>query len=116
MKKRKEEALYDKMIDLYVQYGLYKEHLISITKKGMDGQQQIAAMMESYRSNPPKSINGTEVVQLLDYELQKGINPRQVRSGRLNYQNRMCCNLYWQMAVADFCKTKWYGTKDQILF
>ncbi len=74
--KEKGRSLYEKMIDLYVQYGLYKEHLISITKKGMDGQQQIAAMMESYRNNPPKSINGTDVVQLLDYELQKGKNPQ----------------------------------------
>jgi phosphoglucomutase len=74
--KEKGRSLYEKMIDLYVEYGLYKEHLISITKKGMDGQQQIAAMMESYRNNPPKSINGTDVVQLLDYELQKGSNPQ----------------------------------------
>jgi phosphoglucomutase len=38
----------------------------------MDGQQQIAAMMEAYRNNPPKSINGADVVKLLDYELQTG--------------------------------------------
>jgi phosphoglucomutase len=62
------------MIDLYVQYGFYKEQLISITKKGMDGQQQIAAMMEAYRKNPPASINGSSVLKLLDYELQKGKN------------------------------------------
>lgn len=74
--KEKGRSLYEKMIDLYVQYGFYKEHLISITKKGMDGQQQIAAMMESYRNNPPKTINGSAVVQLLDYELQKGQNPQ----------------------------------------
>ncbi|HRF16522.1 MAG TPA: phospho-sugar mutase, partial [Chitinophagaceae bacterium] len=54
--KEKGRSLYEKMIDLYVQYGFYKEHLVSITKKGMDGQQQIAAMMESYRNNPPKAI------------------------------------------------------------
>src|ERR1044071_4604418 len=53
--KEKGRTLFNKMIDLYVEYGFYKENLISITKKGMDGQQQIAAMMESYRSNPPKS-------------------------------------------------------------
>ena len=70
--KNKGKTLYDKLIDLYVQYGFYKESLISITKKGMDGQKQIADMMEGYRSNPPKSINGAEVVQLLDYELKKG--------------------------------------------
>ena len=72
--KEKGRSLYEKMVDLYVQYGFYKEHLISITKKGMDGQQQIAAMMEAYRNNPPKTINGSEVAQLLDYELQKGTN------------------------------------------
>jgi len=72
--KEKGRSLFEKLIDLYIQYGFYKEDLISITKKGMDGQQQIAAMMESYRANPPKSINGSDVVQLLDYELQKGKN------------------------------------------
>ncbi|HET6996406.1 MAG TPA: phospho-sugar mutase, partial [Chitinophagaceae bacterium] len=72
--KEKGRTLYEKMIDLYVEYGFYKEDLISITRKGMDGQQQIAAMMESYRKNPPKGINGSDVVQLLDYQLQKGKN------------------------------------------
>ncbi|MFM9908373.1 MAG: phospho-sugar mutase [Chitinophagaceae bacterium] len=62
-------SLFQKMIELYVQFGFYKEHLISITKKGMDGQAQIAAMMEGYRTNPPKTIHGAPVAQLLDYEL-----------------------------------------------
>jgi phosphoglucomutase len=74
--KNKGRSLFEKLLDLYVENGFYKEDLISITKKGMDGQQQIAAMMESYRSNPPKTINGSAVVQLLDYELSKGINPQ----------------------------------------
>jgi len=72
--KEKGRSLFQKMIDLYVQYGFYKEHLISITKKGMDGQQQIAAMMEGYRNNPPLKINGVNVEQLLDYEMRKGKN------------------------------------------
>jgi len=72
--KSKGRTLFDKMIDLYVQYGFYYEHLISITKKGMNGQQEIAAMMEGYRKNPPAQINGVKVVSLLDYELQKGTN------------------------------------------
>lgn len=74
--KEKGRSLFEKMVDLYVQYGYYKENLISITKKGMDGQAQIAAMMEAYRNNPPKTINGSPVVQLLDYELSKGTNPQ----------------------------------------
>ena len=72
--KNKARSLYDKLLDLYVQYGFYKESLISITKKGMDGQKQIADMMEGYRKNPPSVINGSPVVQLLDYELRKGKN------------------------------------------
>jgi phosphoglucomutase len=72
--KDKGKTLFDKMLALYVEYGFYKEDLISITKKGMDGQQQIAAMMDGYRSNPPKTINRSDVVQLLDYQLQKGKN------------------------------------------
>lgn len=72
--KSKGRTLFDKMIDLYVQYGFYYENLISITKKGMNGQQEIADMMEGYRNNPPLAINGSKVVSLLDYELQKGTN------------------------------------------
>jgi phosphoglucomutase len=70
VEKEKGLSLYDKMIDLYVKYGLFKEHLVSITKKGMDGQQKIAAMMEIYRKNPPGKIDGAQVVMLRDYELQ----------------------------------------------
>src|SRR5579862_2208490 len=68
------KSLYDKLISLYVKYGFYKERLISITKKGMNGQKEIADMMESYRQNPPKTINNSQVVQLFDYELRKGKN------------------------------------------
>ena len=72
--KAKGKTLFDKMIELYMQYGFYYEQLISITKKGMNGQKEIAAMMEGYRSNPPATIDGSEVVELLDYELQAGKN------------------------------------------
>jgi len=72
--KSKGRTLYEKLIDLYVKYGYYKEHLISITKKGMNGQKEIAEMMERYRNNPPKTINGSPVVQLLDYDLRLGKN------------------------------------------
>ncbi|MDB5277185.1 MAG: phosphoglucomutase/phosphomannomutase alpha/beta/alpha domain [Ferruginibacter sp.] len=72
--KNKGRSLYAKMIDLYVQYGLYKENLVSITKKGMNGAKEIADMMEGYRNNPPATIDGVAVAALLDYELQVGKN------------------------------------------
>lgn len=72
--KSKGRSLFEKLIDLYVQYGFYKESLVSITKKGMNGAAEIAAMMENDRKNPPKQINGIDVSELLDYELQVGKN------------------------------------------
>lgn len=65
-------SLFDKLIDMYVQYGFYYEELISITKKGMNGQKEIADMMEGYRKTPPTTINGSKVVEILDYEKQVG--------------------------------------------
>lgn len=70
--KNKGRSLFDKLVDLYVQYGFYKEGLISITKKGMNGAKEIAAMMEGFRKNPPVTIAGSKVVQLLDYQLREG--------------------------------------------
>lgn len=78
--KEQGRSLFEKMIALYREYGFYKESLISITKKGMDGQQQIADMMESFRNNPPHTIAGSPVIQLLDYEIRKG---RNLRSGEV---------------------------------
>jgi phosphoglucomutase len=72
--KNKGRSLYDKMIDMYLQYGLYKEDLVSITKKGMNGAAEIADMMKGYRENPPTVLDGVAVNELLDYEMQTGKN------------------------------------------
>ena len=72
--KAKGKSLFDKMIELYMQYGFYYEKLISITKKGMNGQKEIAAMMEGYRTSPPQAIDGSTVVEMLDYDMQTGKN------------------------------------------
>jgi phosphoglucomutase len=70
VEKNKGGSLYEKLLDLYVEYGCYQEGLVSITKKGMNGQQEIAEMMEQYRQKPPESLAGTKVVALLDYQKQ----------------------------------------------
>jgi len=62
------KSLYDILIDIYLKYGFYKEHLISITRKGISGSQEIAEIMYHYRENTPKSINGIEIVTLKDYK------------------------------------------------
>ena len=82
--KSKGKILFDKMIELYIQYGFYYENLISITKKGMNGQQEIKDMMEGYRQSPPVTIDGEAVVTLLDYELQVGKNLQTGATWKLN--------------------------------
>ncbi|SDZ80474.1 phosphoglucomutase [Arachidicoccus rhizosphaerae] len=72
--KNQGKTLYDKLIELYIEYGLFYEKLKSITRKGMRGQEEIAEMMQGFREHPPKSLNGSQVVQLLDYQLKKGKN------------------------------------------
>lgn len=68
--KDKGSSLFEALIDTYVQYGFYKEKLISITKKGKTGAEEIKAMMETFRKNPPATLGGSKVVTLKDYEFQ----------------------------------------------
>jgi len=70
--KSKGRSLYQKLIDLSVHHGFYLEELLSITRKGKEGQQEIAAMMNGFRTNPPTTIAGSAVIQVLDYEAQVG--------------------------------------------
>ena len=79
--KDKGSSLYDAMLDMYVQYGLYKEELVSITKKGKTGAEEIKAMMEKFRNNPPATLGGSEVILLKDYELGVEID---LKSGQKN--------------------------------
>lgn len=64
-------SLYKAMLNMYQTYGFYKEKLLSITKKGKSGAEEIKAMMERFRTNTPKSLGGSKVVCLKDYELSK---------------------------------------------
>ena len=67
--KDKGTSLYEALLDMYVEYGLYKEELVSLTKKGKTGAEEIKAMMEKFRSNPPLTLGGSKVKTLKDYEL-----------------------------------------------
>lgn len=61
-------TVYQELIKLYVDNGFYKEHLVSITKKGMEGLQEITQMMIDLRENPLKEINGERVIMVEDYQ------------------------------------------------
>ncbi len=68
--KSKGMSLFELLIDIYVKYGLYKEKLINIVRKGKEGAGEIKAMMTQYRNNPPEKINNSKVIRINDYELQ----------------------------------------------
>ena len=68
--KSKGKTVYDLLLDIYVEYGLYKEKLINIVRKGKEGADEIKAMMAGYRNNPPATINGSRVKTLIDYDKQ----------------------------------------------
>src|SRR5690606_38931433 len=61
-------SLYKELLNLYMDYGFYKEHLISITKKGIEGANQIKQMMIDLRENPLSEIAGQRVVIIEDYQ------------------------------------------------
>ena len=61
------KTLYQLLQDIYAEFGLYKESLISLTKKGKAGLEEIQSMMKSYRENPPATIAGSPVVKVIDY-------------------------------------------------
>lgn len=61
-------SLYRELLNLYVDFGFYKEHLISLTKKGISGLEEINTMMVNLRENPMETINGQRVVMIEDYQ------------------------------------------------
>jgi phosphoglucomutase len=65
--KSKGKTLYDVLLELYAKFGYYLEHLESRTLKGADGVQQIAGIMNNWRSSPPAEIAGVSVAKMLDY-------------------------------------------------
>jgi len=69
------KTMYDILMEIYIKYGLYVEDLVSVTKKGKAGAEEIARMMVDYRTNPPKLINKSEVIEIRDYLKSEKIFP-----------------------------------------
>ncbi|WP_198658940.1 phospho-sugar mutase [Winogradskyella tangerina] len=63
------KTMYESLIDLYLEHGFYKERLVSLTKKGIEGAQEIKQIMIDSRENPFKELNGSKVVRVEDYQL-----------------------------------------------
>jgi phosphoglucomutase len=78
-------SLYQTMLKMYQTYGFYKEKLVSITKKGKTGAEEIKSMMERFRVNTPESLGGSKVICLKDYELGKETDLLSGNSKKLDF-------------------------------
>jgi phosphoglucomutase len=61
-------SIFDALIDLYLEYGFYKEKLISIRKEGRSGAEEIQAMLKKLREEPPTTLAGSQVTKIIDYK------------------------------------------------
>ena len=79
-----DKTLFDLLVDIYLQFGFYKERLVSVVKKGKAGAEDINKMMENFRSNPPKTINRSKVVKIKDYLTGKELNVKTGKTKNIN--------------------------------
>ncbi len=63
----KGKSLHDIMLDMYQEFSLYRESLINVVRKGKSGAEEIQQMMAGFRSDPPKSLIGSPVMEIRDY-------------------------------------------------
>lgn len=80
-----DKSLYDWLIEMYVEFGFYKENLVNLVRKGQQGEQEIRAMMEKFRTAPPASVNGIRIVRMLDYKVLKEKDVLTGRETALDY-------------------------------
>jgi phosphoglucomutase len=74
--KSRGSSFYQELLQCYVDFGCYRERLVSLTKKGMHGAAEITAMMREFRENPPKTLDGSPVVRIDDYQQSVSRDPR----------------------------------------
>ncbi len=112
--KSKGITLWDQMINIYEKYGYYKEGLVSITMKGIEGAEKIKAMLEDFRNNPLKEISGYKVESMRDYSTGKIFN---YIDGKEYNTNLPISNvIYYDLEDSAWCCVRPSGTEPKIKF
>lgn len=62
------KSFFELLLDIYITVGFYREALVSLTKKGKKGLEEIAEMMEQFRNHPPSTLGGIDVAAVSDYQ------------------------------------------------
>ena len=112
--KKQGKSVWDAMIDIYEKYGYYKEGQYSITMKGKEGAEQIAALMDRLRSNPPKEVGAWKVLEFRDYKTGKTVN---MATGAEGTTGLPVSNvLYFALDNDAWCCARPSGTEPKIKF
>jgi phosphoglucomutase len=102
------------MIDTYEKYGYYKEGQYSITMKGKEGAEQIAALMDKLRNDPPKEFGQWKVEQFRDYKTHKTIDMATGKEGDTGLPTSNV--LYFALDNDSWCCARPSGTEPKIKF
>ena len=112
--KKNNKTLWDMMLEMYEKYGYYKEELYTITMKGKEGSEQIAAIMEALRANPPKEFANWKVLEMRDYKSGKTVNPETGEEGETGLPTSNV--LYFDLSDQAWCCARPSGTEPKIKF
>ncbi|MBE5885083.1 MAG: phospho-sugar mutase [Lachnospiraceae bacterium] len=112
--KKNNKTVWDMMVEMYEKYGYFKEDLYTITMKGKDGAEQIAAIMEKLRANPPKEFGAWKVKEMRDYKSGKTVNPETGEEGETGLPTSNV--LYFDLSDDSWCCARPSGTEPKIKF
>ena len=107
-------TLWDMMIDVYEKYGYYKETQYAISKKGKEGLEEIAAMMEKLRTNPPTEFGAWKVREFRDYKKDYRKNYETGEEGTTGLPSSNV--LYFDLTDDAWCCARPSGTEPKIKF
>ena len=112
--KKQGKSVWDAMVDMYEEYGYYKEGQYSITMKGKEGAEQIAALMDKLRTNPPKEFGQWKVEEFRDYKTGKTIDMATGKEGETGLPTSNV--LYFALDNDAWCCARPSGTEPKIKF
>ena len=107
-------TVWDRMVQMYEEYGYFKEDQYAITLKGIDGSKQIQAIMDKLRANPPKSFGELDVIEMRDYDNDVATN---IATGETKSTGLPKSNvLYFELTNDSWCCARPSGTEPKIKF
>lgn len=117
--KHKGLSLFDFLADMYKQFGFYYEGLVSVTKKGKSGAEEIQQLMTDFRTSPPKTISGSKVIRMDDYGLLKRTDfktglTEDIPSGKLGIETSNVLQFFTSDGTKFTCRPS--GTEPKIKF